>query len=59
MSHESILYDYIFHYKANLWHAIKRGNGNWEKYMNGEKYEGYKMKNINHLIEYLTKEVAG
>lgn len=55
---QEILYDYIFHYNhyKEEWAAIKRGNGNWEKYINGEEYEGYRMKDINDLTRYLMSQ---
>lgn len=44
---KDILYDYIFHYNpySNTSHAIKRGDSNWEKYINGEKFNGISIKN--------------
>ena len=59
MKRNEILYDFHFHYNpySDITYAIKRGNGNWENYINGFEFEGVKMKGlkINQLIEYLTK----
>jgi hypothetical protein len=54
-----ILYDFISHYNpyTNITYFIKRGNNNWENYINGFEFEGYKMKGISfkELTEYITK----
>jgi len=46
MTRNEILYDYLFWYNpySNISHAIKRGNGNWEKCINGEKFDGLSIK---------------
>lgn len=51
------LYNYIFHYNPykEEWAVIERGDGNWEKYINGEEYVGYRAKNINTLLSYITQ----
>jgi hypothetical protein len=55
------LYDFIFHYNpyTNQSYAIKKGDNNWEKYTNGEKFNGYKIKgnDFKSLQEIITKEL--
>ena len=50
------LTDYIFHFNCykQEWSAIKRGE--WEKYINGEEFEGWKNKDIKVLIQYISRK---
>lgn len=52
----SALSDYQFYFNCfkQEWVAVKRGD--WEKYINGDKFEGWKNKDINILIEFICKK---
>lgn len=54
------LYDYIFHYNpySNVSYAIKRGDGNWENYINGFEFYGFKIKgnDFRSLQSIITKQ---
>jgi hypothetical protein len=57
----NIISDYLIHYNQfkKVWTAIKRGSGNWEKYINGQEFDGFEMKGtVNDLIKYIVDETT-